>query len=394
MKIDTIINKYIFRQMLPPFIINLSFLTFVFLMAQILEITNLVVNYKVSIIAMVRLLIYSMPAFLEFTIPMSVMMGVLLTFLQMSNDNEIIALRAGGINLYQLLPPVILFCMGGFFLTLIITVYGVSWGNLSYKKLAIDLATSSFEVGFKERTFNDSFDGLMLYVNKVDIKNKTFRDIFIEDQRNDKMTATIVAPKGSLIAGQDPFTYTLKLHQGVINQTTLSTRSVHSIRFDTYEINMGLDKSMEALKKDKKRQEEMSLKELKAVIAQAPMAGAAWNSAVMKLHEKFAIPFACIALGILAVPLGLQSVSFKKSSGIGFGFVFFLIYYLMLAAGLSLGETGIYPPVFAMWTPNIVMGSISIFLLVRTAKEGPIFFNFPPGLFGRSRRRRVQAAEG
>ena len=311
--------------MAPPFIINLSFLTFIFLMAQILEITNLVVNYKVSLFAMIQLLVYAMPAFLEFTVPMSIMMAVLLTFLQMSNDNEIIALRASGVNLYRLLPPVVVFCMGGFFLTLLITVYGVAWGNLSYKKLAIDLATSSFEVGFKERTFNDSFDGLMLYVNKVDMKNKNFTDIFIEDQRDEKMTATIIAPKGALIPGAEPFTYTLKLSQGVINQTTLSTRSVHSIRFDTYEITMGLDKSLEAIKKDKKRQEEMTIGELKAVIDDPSMNTRTRNAAIMKLHEKFSLPFACIALGVLAVPLGLQSVSFKKSSGIGFGFVFFLI---------------------------------------------------------------------
>jgi len=362
--------------MIPPFIINLLFLTFVFLMAQILDITNLIVNYKVNIISVILLLIFSMPAFLEFTIPMSVMMGVLVTFLQMSNDNEIIALKAGGTNIYKLLPPVILFCISGFLLTLYITVYGVSWGNLSYKKLAIDLATSSFEVGFKERTFNDSFDGIMLYVNKIDMKNKSFRDIFIEDQRDEKMAGTIIAPKGKMIPGPDPFSYTLKLYNGMINQTTLKTRSVHSIKFDTYEINMSLSRSISSAKKNKKRQEEMTLSELMTYIEQTQPDKNDHNSAIMKLHEKFSIPFACIALGILSVPLGLQSVSFKKSAGIGLGFIFFMLYYLMLAAGWSLGESGVYPPVIAMWMPNMVVGIIGIFLLVRTVKEGPVLFGF------------------
>ena len=66
------------------------FFIFVFLMQQILEITNMIVNYQVSILAFFLMLVYSMPYFLVFIIPMSVMMSVLLTFLRLSNDNEIV----------------------------------------------------------------------------------------------------------------------------------------------------------------------------------------------------------------------------------------------------------------------------------------------------------------
>ena len=369
--------------MMPPFIINLLFLTFIFLMAQILDITNMIVNYNTSLMSVILLLFFSMPGFLEFTIPMSTMMGVLLAFLQMSNDNEIIALKAGGITIYRLLPPVILFCLFGFFLTLFITLYGVSWGNLSYKQLALDIAATSVEVGLKERTFNDSFEGLMLYVHHIDLRDKSFKDIFIEDQRDEKMASTVIAPRGKMLSGPMPLSYTLKLSNGLINRTNLKDRSVHTIRFDTYEINMNLNKAFAKKKKKKKKQEEMTMAELTAFIGDEAHPMDDRNAAVMKLHEKFSIPFACIALGILAMPLGLQSVSFKKSSGIGLGLIFFMMYYIMLAAGWSLGESGTYPPSIAMWVPNIVMFSIGMFLLVRTVREGPTLFVF---LFRRIRR--------
>ena len=111
MKINTIINRYLLKEMMPPFVINLAFFTFIFLMTKILEITNLIVNYRVSLLNVLLMLIYSMPFFLEFIIPMSVMMAVLLTFLRMSGDNEIIALKSGGMSMYGLLPPVLLFCL-------------------------------------------------------------------------------------------------------------------------------------------------------------------------------------------------------------------------------------------------------------------------------------------
>jgi lipopolysaccharide export system permease protein len=54
------------------------------------------------------------------------------------------------------------------------------------------------------------------------------------------------------------------------------------------------------------------------------------------------------------------------------GMIFFLIYYLLLTAGLVLGETGACPPVIGMWAPNIVMGSLGLYLLVQTVNERQI----------------------
>ena len=106
MKFNSIINRYMLREMMPPFFITLVFFTFIFLMSSLLEITNLVVNYRIGLSSVFLLLAYSMPFFLEFIIPMSVMMAILLTLLRMSGDNEIIALKAGGVSIYSLLPPV------------------------------------------------------------------------------------------------------------------------------------------------------------------------------------------------------------------------------------------------------------------------------------------------
>ncbi|MDH3882120.1 MAG: LptF/LptG family permease, partial [Desulfobacteraceae bacterium] len=96
--------------------------------------------------------------------------------------------------------------------------------------------------------------------------------------------------------------------------------------------------------------------------------------------KKFSIPFACVALGILAVPLGIQSESAKRSTGLGLGMVFFLIYYIMLSAGSVFGEAGVYPPVVGMWVPNIALGGLGLFLLIRSANDRSVkvmsFINF------------------
>ena len=89
-------------------------------------------------------------------------------------------------------------------------------------------------------------------------------------------------------------------------------------------------------------------------------------------HARFSIPFACLAMGILAVPLGIQSKSAKRSFGIGLGVFFFLGYYLILSAGDVYGKMGKYPPAIGMWAPDFVMGGIGCFLLVQCARERAI----------------------
>jgi len=374
--------------MIPPFVINLLFFNFIFLLTKILDITNMIVNYRISLFDVMLLLIYSMPHFLEFVIPMSVMTTVLLTFFRLSSDNEIVALKAGGISIYKLLPPVLLFCLIGCMLTGFMTIYGLPWGRLSFKKLTYEVASSNVNVGMKERTFNDNFEGVMLYMNKIDLKNKALIDIFIEDQRTKNIISTIVAPRGEIYSEPDKLLFHLRLHNGTINQVDIENKTVHSITFDTYDINLDLKKSV-TTKKGRKDEKEMSIAELNKYLKDTVNKDAKYYAALIEFHRKFSIPFACFALGLLGVPLGVQSKSAKRAFGLCFGLIFFLLYYLMLSAGWVFGETGVYPPLIGMWMPNIVIGGIGLYLFVRTANDRPVIIDSFLNLFNRQRRRRI-----
>lgn len=376
MKINSIINRYIFSELIPPCAITLAFFTFVFMMTTLLDITNLVVNYGISLSSVLLLLFYSMPFFITYIIPMSVMMAVLLTFLRLSGDNEIVAMKTGGISLYGLLPPVLLFCLIGCLVTGFMAIYALPWGKLSFKKQVVKIATSNFEAGLKERTFNDSFKGVMIYVNKIDMQNKILIDVFIEDQRTSNIVSTVVAPKGRLYSEPDKLTAHLRLYNGIINNVDIDKSSVNSISFDTYDVNLNFKSAVSGKKRGHKNKEEMSLAELRQYLKNATKKNEKYYAALMEFHEKFSIPFACFALGLLAVPLGLQSVAARQSYGLVLGLFFFLFYYLMLTIAWSMGESGIYPPAIGMWAPNIFLGGIGIYLIVRTANERPVKLDF------------------
>ena len=266
MKLNTVTNRYILIELLPPFFINIGFLLFIFLMTKILDITNYIINYKIGLTVVLSMLLFTIPQFLQFVIPMSVMLAVLLTFMRMSGDNEIIALKASGFSIYHLLPSVALFCIAGTVLTMLLTIYGIPWGNLSLRQLTTSVAASSFEIGLKERTFNDNFKDVMLYVGKINAGNKGLVDVFIEDKRNAEMVSTIVSSRGKLLSDPENLSFRLRLWDGTINQVSIKNKSVNSIQFDTYDIRLDIKELIQRTDNQRKNRKEMSLGEMREFI--------------------------------------------------------------------------------------------------------------------------------
>lgn len=376
----TIINRYILKELLQPFLLCLGFLSLVFLLTKIIDITDLVVNYRASLSTVLAMVGYTLPVMMQYTLPMSVMMAVLLTLLRMSADREIVAIKAGGAGLSAILYPVGAFCVVGSLLTLGVTVYGVPWGNYSYKKMVVNIASAGVDASLKEGTFNTNFDGVMLYVERINPEDKSLHGVFIRDTRNPESEVAISAPRGVRFFSKESETLTLRLFDGEVNQVNLKNRSVNAIAFSTYDIRVNFGKLSSKKKLGSKARDEMSLSELSAHIASEKKAGRNPDTAIMELNEKFALALAALTLGILSIPLGLRSAFSRKGSGMGLGLVCFLLYYVMHASGWSLGKSGAVPPELALWMGNVVMGSAGLVFLVRVSREKTLGFDVLGGL--------------
>jgi lipopolysaccharide export system permease protein len=386
----TILNRHIFFNLFPPFLVNLLFFVVIFLITEILEIVNMIVNYNAGLAIFGLLLLYSLPFFLSFIVPMSVMMSVLLTFLRMSADNEITALKSCGISPHRFLAPVVIFCVLGWGLTSFIEVKALPWGNRSSNALAINLAQNNIDAIIKERTFIDAFDDITLYINQVDMHSKALVDVFIEDQRTSGITNTIIAPRGHIGMDTKKHELHLKLYQGTISQVNLENRTADKIDFKSYDMKLDLGRIIKRAGETGRSFDEMSLEELRRRTRSSKKKDERYYKAVMKYHEKFSVPFSCMALGILALPLGLVSRRAKRSYGLVLGIALFLIYFILLSVGWSFGESGTLHPVVGMWAPNTVMGGIGLFLYWRAVGDRTVSI---PGVFRRivfRRRTKVQ----
>jgi len=104
------------------------------------------------------------------------------------------------------------------------------------------------------------------------------------------------------------------------------------------------------------------------------------NSLDVEIQKKFSIPAACLVFVLVGAPLGIRA----RKSGIGVAFLsilFFVFYYLCLAGGEELADRRFLDPAVAMWTPNIVIGLIGLYLTLQAAEVIP-----------RPRRRRARGA--
>jgi len=361
-----IIPLYIIKEILPPFFVSLLVFNFIMILAKILELSELVIVKGVRLDTILRFLLYSLPFSLMVTIPLSTLLAVLLAFLRLTGDNEIAVIKSAGIGLYRLLPPVILFCLWTYLVTSYLVLYLVPYSNRAYRNELLELAKVSADISIKERIFNNDFSQMVLYVNFIDLNQGWMRNIFIRDSRDTEMDNVVVASRGRIATDKKKRILVFELFDGVID------RVEETISFKRYDLKLNLESSLSSQHLRPPDQFELDQEDLWTVINGFDKDDIRYYTYRLEAHKRFSLPAASLVLGLIAVPLGLQGKNRGRNWGIIMGLGVFLIYYFLFTAGLSFGETGFYPPMLAMWMPNLIVGGAAIFFLRRANREAPI----------------------
>src|SRR5512137_2104352 len=125
-------DRYILREVAPPFGVGLLLCTFVLLMNQILVLSELFIAKGVSLGLAAEVLIYLIPSLLAFAVPMAVLMGILAGLSRLSTDSEITAFRTLGISSRRLAWPVFLFAFAGWLVTSSLTLFLAPQANYKW----------------------------------------------------------------------------------------------------------------------------------------------------------------------------------------------------------------------------------------------------------------------
>ena len=362
---------YVLKEILPISFLGVMIFTIILLMDKILKLIELIVTRGVSVWRILMLLLFISPSFLTFTVPISVLLGTLLGIGRLSSDSEITAFKASGISLYQLYIPIFALSMAAYLFTTFLVLYGLPWGNRGFRATLYLIAQSRADVEIKERVFNDVFDGLVIYVDKVPVQGKKMEGILIYDERDKDRTNTIFAKEGFVVNDPKSHEVALRLIDGDIHRYEPKSNVYQRVQFSTYDLRLELAKIFVSLGK-KLKEHEMSVEEIKEKMAKMKQRGENTTPQEIEIHKRYAIPFVCLVFGLVGLPLGIQPRRSGRSHGFVFSILILLAYYIALTSFEILANRHVIPPAAVGWAPNILFGALGVYLLVKSANETPV----------------------
>lgn len=378
----TTIWKLVLNEIWPGFLTGMFIFVFLIVATRMLSITEMIVVRGVGLRQMLMMVVYLLPDIMAFALPAAALMAVVVSFMRLSADSELIALKASGISLYQMLPPVIAFSVAGLVIALVVGFVAVPWGNRSFKEMLFRIAQSKADMGIKERVFCQPFEGVVFYIKRFSSREGIMEDVFVVDSREPKATHTIIAKQGRLFVSQEQRAVTLHFIDGTIFVSASDKESDRIIRFSTYDLHVSLKEVMESMASRERKPMEMSVSELLEQIDRQPRDSRERHRAVIKLLEKIALPLAVFLMGVIGVPLGAHMRGRGRPAGIGLSLIVFLLYYLFLAGMNNICETGVFSPWLGVWVPDAFLFVSCVYLIRRVANERPV--NFFKGLARRT----------
>ena len=361
-----VLDRYLIRETIAPFLLALAVYTFVLAVDPMLSQAQLLLSKGVPIPTVAFMLATLLPQALGVTIPMAFLTGLLIALGRMSGDRESVALLACGVSPLRLLRPVLLLGAVIGLIDLYVMVKAVPDGNLAFVEARWKLLSQQSETDIKPRIFFERFPGMVLYVNDEKPGGGWDGVLLAETSPTGRpqMTPTITtAESGLLLIDREEKLVRLILHQATryspgedgsrvystSRQSPISIAVSPEAVFGSGRIDRGLP--------------EMRISDLKKAIADKRAARDSPHNEIMYLHQKFSFPVACLVFAMLGLALGLNTRKEGKLAGLTLGLAVILVYWGLMGmadawtkAGNWEGARSGLPAEWARWLPNIVLG--------------------------------------
>ena len=372
-----LIDRYVIREVLWPLAMGLAIFTFLLIIPYLVRDAEQYIAKGIPAPVILRIIWTLVPAQLGLTIPMSLLLGLLVAFGRLSADREFVAMQACGVSLMRVLRPVAMLAIAGWAATSYVLIVSIPAANQRFREITYDIVAARAEGEVQPRVFFDSFPNFVLYVREVPSAGG-WDDVFMADSRDPAAPAIYVAKRGRVILDRPARTVEMELQQGE-RHTADPAGKYEVVRFDR--VLLSLDpQSIFPSGGPPKGDAEMTIAELQTRAAEIEAKGGSSHNQHWYIHQKFAIPFACIVFGVIGLALGATSRRDGKLASFVIGIAVIFAYYVLLWLGQAIMRAHILPPWLAVWMPNILLGSFGAWLFLRRTRavDRPIDISLPP----------------
>jgi len=162
-----------------------------------------------------QLLFYMSTTMVPLALPLGILLASIMTFGNMGENFELVAIKSSGISLLRFMRPLLVFILfiGGFAFFFNNNIIPVA--NLKALSLLYDLRNSKPTLNIRPGQFNNDIEGYSIRVGSKDKDGHTIHDIIIYDQSsglgNDKV---VLAKQGEMIPSPDKQFLIFRLKDG------------------------------------------------------------------------------------------------------------------------------------------------------------------------------------
>lgn len=362
-----ILHRQIFKETFSHGLLGLLLFTFVLFLRDTNRLIELLLRESAFAGSVAFLFLLSLPALLNFTVPMAILIGILITLSRMASEREVIALRAAGIGVRSFLLPLGVFASLGCALALWLSVWAAPNANRMRVQIEREIGIRQISATLRPRVFDESLPNLVVYVHDViSGPHPTWRGVFLADVSSPEGPKVTIAREGMLMSDSAQNQLQLHLARGNIHEVSPEKNEYSVANFSETDIPVKMPPPPPtSVKPNAQRSTEDLYND--------PRSDPEWIEARIEFHRRLAIPLASIVLALAGIPLGLSSSKGGKSTGVVLAVLIVLIYYSLFIGGISLARQGWLPPWTGVWMANVLFTALGAFLIARVDAVTPWF---------------------
>lgn len=394
-----LLSRAIFKEIAAAAILGITlFTTILFLRNLGADLFSLLVRTAAPPKTVALMMTLAIPFSLPYTVPLGVLVGVLIGLSRLASDGELTAIRSAGISGRRIALPPLTFA----FLAMLATAAAALWLTpLCFReanRIAARLTASQLTAEVQPRVFAEQFQEpkIVLFVGDVTPipgNASRWRDVFIADvaptPQAGEPIAAMTRPRVMLAQGA------IARPDAARNRIQLSLTNYATFEVDNFQYRASLaptsEQILEAEKPSESRtrhpEREMDTVPLWRSVYHpaADLSRQALAEFKIELHQRLALPPACMLLALVGIPLGVSTKRSSKSAAFVLTLALAFAYYMGLIAMINVARQGRIAVELAVWTPNIVFALLGLVLILRLEIPGDRdFIGFLRGLLGRA----------
>lgn len=349
-----LMDKYVIKEVSYPFILAVFIVTVILIGNYFFQLTDLIIVKKVPVLIVLKLLIYKIPSVMVETFPIAVLFATMTGVGRLNRENEITALRMGGISVFRLIIPLLVVGIIVSAMTLVLNEEIVPRANHKANNIVRETILKDAMPAPQEEVFFKGPQGRLFYVEEYDQKEAELNRVVIYELNKGEYPEVITAKEGKIEENS------WRLNSGIIHQYNGEGKIILESKFN--EMKIQLTDEMKDLYGSQKSTSEMSRKELGKRIALFKKSGINVDSLMVDYHLKLAEPLTALLFVLISVPLSLSGKE-SRTLNLIFTIVIIFLYYVILSFSRSFGKNYLLSPLLAAWLPNIIFFILGIMLL-------------------------------